>query len=496
MSIPRNLAFGLTASIWSALIGLAVVPVYLKTLGLESYGLIGIYASAAALFSLLDLGLAPAINREVARGTAEGDVNPARELLHTLAVVYWSMALLIVVMMAIAAPLVARGWLDARHTPEATIITSLMLIGLAIACRWPHSLYVGALIGAERLALVSVVSMVMSLLGNGGAVAVLVWVTPNIEAFFLWQCFVGLTHVLVLRAAAWRVLGRRVTQGFSADALRRIWRFSAGVSGVAVTALLLTQVDKVILSGMLSLAAYGEYALATVVVSAIYLMVNPVFNVIYPRFTALVASRDEQGLRTLYRTGTLVFAAGLFPICMVLAVFSEEIVAVWTGNRQLAGSISWVVALLATGAALHSVMYFPYALQLAYGRPRLPLQINLLLLALAVPLMALLAWRHGAIGGAAAGLLLFTTYLLLGTWMTHRVMLVGVGAKWLLVDVGRPLAVALCAGLVGRVSLNTWHLGGVGAGALAGALVVASWSASWLIAPRGTVTKLLRVLRT
>ncbi len=154
-----------------------------------------------------------------------------------------------------------------------------------------------------------------------------------------------------------------------------------------------------------------------------------------------------------------MFASALFPVCMVLAVFSEEIVAVWTGNRQLAGSISWIVALLAAGAALHSVMYFPYALQLAYGLPRLALQINLLLLALAVPLMALLAWRHGAIGGAGAGLLLFTAYLLLGTWMTHRVLLVGVGARWLLDGPGggetrrvsgRPVRVGALAGFGGR----------------------------------------------
>ncbi len=496
VSIPRNLAFGLTASIWSALIGLAVVPIYLKSLGVEAYGLIGVYSSAAALFSLLDFGLAPAINREVARSTAQGNMHPARELLHTLAVVYWSMAFAIMALMMIVAPVVAKAWLNTRHLPETTITTSLMLIGLAIACRWPHSLYVGALIGAERLALVSVISMFMSLLGSGGAVAVLVWITPDIEAFFLWQCVVGMVHVVVLRAAAWRVLGRGASRGFSTDALRGIWRFSAGSSGVAVTALLLTQIDKVILSGVLSLAAFGEYTLATVVVSAIYLAVNPVFNVIYPRFTMLVASRDEVTLQSLYRIGTQVFAATLFPVCMVIAVFSEEIVAVWTGSREIAGRISLVVALLAAGSALHSVMYFPYALQLAYGLPRMPLQINLLLLAIAVPAIAVLSWLHGAIGGAAAWFLLFTVYLLLGAWMTHRVLLVGLGAKWLLVDVGRPLAIALSAGIVGRIALNSWHLSSFGACAVAVVLVVACWGASWLIAPRGTLTGLLRLLRT
>lgn len=41
---------------------------------------------------LLEMGMAPTINREVARCSAPGDLKEAGNLLHTLAVVYWFMA--------------------------------------------------------------------------------------------------------------------------------------------------------------------------------------------------------------------------------------------------------------------------------------------------------------------------------------------------------------------------------------------------------------------
>lgn len=41
---------------------------------------------------LLKMGMAPTINREVARCSAPGDLKEADNLLHTLAVVYWFMA--------------------------------------------------------------------------------------------------------------------------------------------------------------------------------------------------------------------------------------------------------------------------------------------------------------------------------------------------------------------------------------------------------------------
>ena len=283
--------------------------------------------------------------------------------------------------------------------------------------------------------------------------------------------------------------------GFSTTALKNIWRFSAGISGIAVTAVLLTQVDKVILSGFLSLSDFGEYTLATVVVSAIYLVVNPVFNVIYPRFTVLVASANERQLSALYRSGTRLFATALFPVCMTMAVFAKEIVLVWTGNQLLADHVASIISLLAVGAALHSVMHFQYALQLAYGLTRMALTINIVLVIVAVPLMSVLAWRYGTIGGAAASLLLFLSYLLLGTWMTHRTLLKNIRLAWLLVDVGVPLSISICIGVVGRALMLRIDLTGLETMALGTALLTAAWGVSLATAPRETLAQVSRLLR-
>jgi len=48
---------------------LAFVPLYIKYLGIEAYGLIGVFAILQAWLRLLDMGMKPAINREMARFT-------------------------------------------------------------------------------------------------------------------------------------------------------------------------------------------------------------------------------------------------------------------------------------------------------------------------------------------------------------------------------------------------------------------------------------------
>jgi O-antigen/teichoic acid export membrane protein len=216
--------------------------------------------------------------------------------------------------------------------------------------------------------------------GNLGAVAVLIFLSPTIEAFFIWQACVGLLHAVSMRWAAWGVIGRLKEVRFDVDELKRIWRFSAGMSGIAVSGLVFTQLDKVILSKIVELKEFGHYMLATAVVSGLYLLIVPTFNVVYPRLSALVVTGDREKLTDLYRVGTRLLASVLFPVAMLLVVFPQELVYAWTRNQAIASSVAPIIALLAVGTALHGVMHFPYSLQLAYGVTRLPLTINAILI--------------------------------------------------------------------------------------------------------------------
>jgi O-antigen/teichoic acid export membrane protein len=454
MSLSRNLLVGLANSIWTALIGLAVVPLYLKYLGIEAYGLIGFFVTTQALLQLLDMGLAPAINREVARYSAAGNLIGVGKLLHTLAVVYWSMAVIIVLLMGAFSPVIAKYWLQSNHLSAKEISNSIMLMGLVVACRWPIGLYQGALIGAQRLALSSTVSIVMVTLGNLGAVVILAFVSPTIEAFFIWQAGVSFIYASTMRLAAWKVIGRLNNIYFDKEQLKNIWRFSAGMSGLSILGLLLNQLDKIILSKMISLEAFANYMLATVIVSGLFVIVAPTFNIIYPRFTELVVTGNIEKLIYLYRMGTRALATVLFPAAMLLVIFSEDLVGIWTGNPYVAEHVAPIVALLAVGTAIQGVMYFPYTLQLAYGMTRLPLIICLIMVIVMVPLLIFLAWTYQALGGAMTWLAINIMYLLLGAWLTHRHLLKGIGGKWLSQDVGIPLMLSILAGLVGHYGIQ------------------------------------------
>jgi len=315
-----------------------------------------------------------------------------------------------------------------------------MLMGLVVACRWPVGLYIGALMGMQRVALSSMINTAFGTLSSLGTVAVLILVSPTIKAFFIWQAFVGVCYALVMHIVAWRIVeGNHEKRHFSLDDLKRIWKFTAGMSTLAITGVVLVQIDKVILSKLLSLQSFGHYVLAGVVANSLYITLTPLFNAIYPRMTALVSSGEIKKLENLYKTGTSLFLSIFFPIVLTGVFYSQDFLFLWTRDLSLAENTATICSLLLLGTGLNGAMHFPFALQLAYGNAKIPVTITSVLILILVPLTFFLALNYGARGGAIAWLILNICYLLLGTWLTHKKLLIGQGWDWLLNCVGLQL---------------------------------------------------------
>jgi O-antigen/teichoic acid export membrane protein len=448
-SLFRSVAANLTGQIWSGAIQLLFIPVYLRLLGIESYALIGFYATLQATLQILDLGLSPTINRELARFTAFGQIGEARDFVLTLQFLYWGIGLLIGAALWMTAPLIAQNWIHTSSIPAATLTHAVRLMGVLSVFQWPVSFYSGGLMGLQCQSLFNGIKVVSSTLGNVGAAIVLYSVSRTISAFLTWQILVNALYVVLLALALWRQLATSGRSRWHWSLVKGVWRFAAGMTGIGMSAVLLTQLDKVILIKLLPLREFGYYSLATTATAALFIIISSIFNGLFPQFSALAAHRDEKSLRALYRRGTQLMAVGIIPAATVMAFYPDAFALAWTGDRILSGHIAPLIALLAIGTALNGMMNLPYALQLAYGWTRLGLSINAFLTAVLVPAILLLAPRYGAIGGAAVWIVLNLIYMGIGVPLTHRRVLRGEAAHWFLKDAG-PIVVStiMVAGLL------------------------------------------------
>jgi len=435
----------MTNSVVTVAVNLIALPFYLRFLGVEAYGLIGFYTMLQAVSQALDLGLAPTMSREAARATTNRHVS---DLLHTLGIVYLCVSVLIMVLGVVTAPWIGDHWLSGKQLSTAVVVQAIMLMGVNLASRWPISLYQAALIGAGRLWLSSTVNIGISIFGVLATITVLRFLSPTIKAFFLVQAGMGLLQVSILRVTAWRVVGLPGAR-FDIACLRRIWRFSFGMSGIAITSLAFTQLDKIMLSKLLDLQDFGYYMLAALLASGLQVFIAPAFNAVFPRFSSLVAGGQLDELSKIYSLGSAMLSAALFPLALTLAFHAQDIVALWTGNADLAARVAPLVAMLAIGSALNGMMHFPYALQIAFGLTKIPFGINLGLLVLLAPMTMLLAMAFGGKGGALSWLLVEIVYSFIGTWLTGSKVMRSAGAPWLLREVGVPMLVSSIIVLLG-----------------------------------------------
>jgi O-antigen/teichoic acid export membrane protein len=226
------------------------------------------------------------------------------------------------------------------------------------------------------------------------------------------------------------------------------------MSGISILSVLLTQLDKIILSKILSLEMFGYYMLASVVAMSLGRIFTPIFFSIYPRFTQLVAAGREDDLIRLYHKCCQFVAVLILPVAIVMAFFSYEIILLWTHNPITAENTYRIVTIIVCGTALNGLMNPPFALQLAFGWTRLSLLKNIIAAILLVPLIIVLTLRYGAVGAATAWLILNLGCVIFEIPVMHGKILRTEMWSWYWKDVCVPLLVCTIVAGVGRIVLR------------------------------------------
>lgn len=452
MSLKKNVLANYLGQGWTALMGLAFVPVYIDYLGVEAWGLVGLMAMLQAMLTVLDMGLTPTLSREMARFQAGAhSAQSIRDLLRSLEAIFGGVAVMITGVVWFVAPWLATNWLSATHMPAATVAQAIGMMGLVLAVRMAEQVYLGAIQGLQRQVWLNGVQTSIATLRWGGAVGVLAWVAPSIEAFFLWQGFVSMLSLLILVRQTYRWLPPATHAArFDLDALMRVRHFAGGMAATTLLAVLLTQMDKLLLSKLVSLEEFGYYTLAASAAGALYFLITPVATAVLPRMTELVAKSEQQMLIDTYHWGSQWLATLLIPAALVMSVFAEPLLLVWTGNASLARQSAPLLALLALGTLCNGFMYVPYMTQLAHGWTSFSVRVNTVAVCCIVPAILWAVPRFGAIGAAWAWLGLNAGYVLIGMHFMHRRLLPGEKWRWYGSAVFKPLAVGLLATMASR----------------------------------------------
>lgn len=437
----------------------AFIPLYIKYLGIEAYGLIGIFGILQAWLLLLDGGLKPSLVREMARFKAGAhEVDQIRDLLRTVEVVGIAIAMAIALSLWTASDWLSHNWISTDNLDASVAARAFAIMGIIIALQFIESIYTSSIVGLQLQVLESVLTSIVATIRGVGAVIALKWVSPSIDVFFFWQVCVSLVSAMLLGCSVyWRLPKSSRMSRFSIPALKSIRRFAGGVMVITLLALLLTQVDKILLSRLLSLKEFSYYALASTVVGTLPMLTKPITTAFYPRFTEYVTRKNGLALSAAYHQAAQVATVTTGTAAIVLIVFAERVLSVWTRDPSLVSNVAPLLSVLAVGTLLNTMMWIPYHLQIAHGWTGLAVRINIVAVLILIPAMSVVIPKYGGIGAAWIWVFLNCGYVLFMSYFMHKRLLPAEKRAWAIRDVGQPLLIAfgvasLCNLLIPQVS--------------------------------------------
>lgn len=411
MSLKKNTIANYIGSFYLTIVGILVVPYYIKYLGAEAYGLVGFFAMLQIWLQMLDLGLSPTLSREVARQRAGAiSADSLRTLVRSLEYFFLITALFVAALLFFSSDWLTTSWLKNEFLPDRVLCQCILLMSFTIPVRWISSLYRSGLTGMEKHIWLNSLNVVSATLRAVGAVLVLEFISNTPFAFFSYQAILVVLEASILIHYFYENLPRTIIKPeFSFMALKKVFPFAGSVAFTSTVWLLVSQADKLILSNKLSLTEYGYFSLAITVASAIGIFSGPISKVLLPRMTYLISEKKEAAMLHLYRNATQFVVIFTTAVTGIVAIYAEPLVYAWVGKIDAAKSAGPILFWYVLGNGILSILAFQYYLQFAYGKLKYHLIFNVVFALIWVPLVFIMVSKYGALG---AGKMWFLCQLL------------------------------------------------------------------------------------
>ncbi len=399
----RNSLWHLSGSAIPALVALATVPLLIRGVGLEGFGIITLVTSVVGYFGIVDLNLSSGSIRYLSQFHASAEDENFRETFWFGLMFYTAIGLLGGALLAVLATTLLDRFFEVSKALQDDALLALRIAALGFALtqiqnyllvvpqaiqRYDRSAQGEAFFGV----LVNVLSAAVAMAGGGiaGVIAARVAVSVVNTLWLVWL----LRNLHLPLQPRWPGTGIR----------KALTSFSAYAYLSRLASMLHQHADKLIIGALAGPVALAFYAVPNQLASRVLGLTYRLGSVIYPRVSALAATGQREPLRLLYLDATRWLSYLNLAVLGVIALTGEEFLRRWVGPAFV--SQGYPVLLLVTlGLLLDSLTNIPSLVNDGLGHPRLTGRFALARGLVGVPLVCAGTQLGGIVGAAAAHLI-------------------------------------------------------------------------------------------
>ena len=427
------------------------VPIYLRYLGPEAYGLIGFYTVIHTWMSLLEMGLGASLGRQASHLIAVNKIQQYSNLFLLLEKIYLGIGFTAALIVISASGYLANDWLKIDKLEISAAQNSIMIMGVLLLFRWASGMYRSSVIGTnEHVELNAINIFIYTLRYIGGLLLIIYW-SKDIEDYFIYQFIIGLVEAIILRLKLISILrnkGAMKRNDSSKVELKGTLKYALGIAYTSGIWVLVSQTDKLLLSTYLPLAEFGYYTIIILFMSAVRMSVGPISQTYIPRLTTF-ASKGELG--PLYKNYVqlskgIVYLSGMAIVLILLN--TKEIILIWTNNINAANWVVEYVFWFLIGSAFLAASAPLFFIQNAFGDLKIHTISSTIAMVVQVPLIYFSIQYKGVEGASYAWALFNFLGFIIMNIIVNRKFIKGKEFEWVRTAVCWPLMKLIIIGLV------------------------------------------------
>jgi O-antigen/teichoic acid export membrane protein len=392
--LRRNTAINLVGSALPLVVSLATVPVYIRVIGPERYGVLLIVWALLGYFGAFDLGLSRAVANRIAQ--LGPDAPKARSQ-----VVWTGLFISFGVGLVGGAAMILAGYLFTDRllaiSPELRhdTIASLIWLGAAVPLSNAMWLLIGSLEGQERFVLSNSVTVVATIASQALPLTLGLLTNSSVLWMLIGVAAASLLGLLVAFAVCARAVPLGRVGGFDRSLAVGLARYGGWVMLTGFVSPILTIADRLVIGAISGVRAVTVYTVPYNLVSRIGIVPLSLARTLFPRFSLLKG--NDAGL--VQQRAIVALTMVLSPVSVIGMFILEPFLHLWVGGA-LAPQAARVGEIVLLGVFANAVASVPYTYLQGQGRPDLPAKFHLIEV---VPYLLLL-WaglRYVGIDGAA-----------------------------------------------------------------------------------------------
>jgi O-antigen/teichoic acid export membrane protein len=398
--LSRNTLLNLTGQLVPLIVGVVSMPVIVRTLGTERFGILAIAWVVLGYFAVFDLGVGRATTKYVAAALGKGIQEEVSRLIWTAVVIQAFLGLAGGILLASLASWLSECVLSVDRELVDEMTDTLRVLAFAVPLILLAGSFSALLQAAQRFDLDNAVKIPLSsliflipLLGSNLGLGL-----AGLVAIIVASKLAGL---LALMALSFRVFpGLRRFSGH-ASLLPRLLRYGSWATITSLVGPILTYLDRFLIASLLSVSAAGYYAAPYEGVSRLCIIPASITMTLFPVFSILESSGEKQKLEVLFSRSLKYVLLALAPAALLLMLHAKDILRIWLGD-DFAAQGHVVLRVLAFGVLINSLAHVPFALLQGMGRPDIPAKFHLVELPFYVGLALFSIGHWGIAGGAVA----------------------------------------------------------------------------------------------